>query len=266
MYNVEGTWLRPSEQPSSNKRGEIFSFALIFSNSPIHQRLKRLENYFCLQVENFPESFQLNVALKGKVNFPQFLFVGIIIPKYFDLILKHFLVPPDRTNREPYLLALQVLPISTISNLDTISLDLACKIILAKCLTALLLWLTHLYCSTQKEAKEIMKEAKEAGLTKQTCVWIITQPVIGFDLDLAPQVGSFNMQNPIPYQYWEIDVFKIKCYCPLGWALTSSHRSSPRACWASTLTRQLQCLDTPSTLFTLTELFPSGPNRRWCRG
>lgn len=46
-----------------------------------------------------------------------------------------------------------------------------------------------------------MKEAKEAGLTKQTFVWIITQPVIGFDLDLAPQVGSFNMQNPIPYQY-----------------------------------------------------------------
>ena len=79
MYNVEGTRLCPSEQPSPNKRGEIFSFALIFSNSPIHQRLKRLENYFCLQVENFPESFRLNVALKGKVNFPQFLFVGIII-------------------------------------------------------------------------------------------------------------------------------------------------------------------------------------------
>ena len=48
---------------------------------------------------------------------------------------------------------------------------------------------TLLYCSTQKEAKEIMREAKEAGLTKQTYVWIVTQPVIGSDLDLAPQVG-----------------------------------------------------------------------------
>ena len=38
-----------------------------------------------------------------------------------------------------------------------------------------------------------MKEAKEAGLTKQTYVWIVTQPVIGSDLDLAPQVWSFNI-------------------------------------------------------------------------
>ena len=50
-----------------------------------------------------------------------------------------------------------------------------------------------LYCSTQKEAKEIMREAKEAGLTKQTYVWIVTQPVIGSDLDLAPQEFTEGM-------------------------------------------------------------------------
>ena len=49
------------------------------------------------------------------------------------------------------------------------------------------------YCSTQKEAKEIMREAKEAGLTKQTYVWIATQPVIGSDLDLAPQEFTEGM-------------------------------------------------------------------------
>ena len=56
------------------------------------------------------------------------------------------------------------------------------------------LLVTLLYCSTQKEAKEIMREAKEAGLTKQTYVWIVTQPVIGSDLDLAPQVGAKGVQ------------------------------------------------------------------------
>ena len=50
-----------------------------------------------------------------------------------------------------------------------------------------------MYCSTQKEAKEIMREAKEAGLTKQTYVWIVTQPVIGSDLDLAPQEFTEGM-------------------------------------------------------------------------
>ena len=55
------------------------------------------------------------------------------------------------------------------------------------------LYVTPLYCSTQKEAKEIMREAKEAGLTKQTYVWIVTQPVIGSDLDLAPQEFTEGM-------------------------------------------------------------------------
>ena len=55
------------------------------------------------------------------------------------------------------------------------------------------LYVTPLYCSTQKEAKEIMREAKEAGLTKKTYVWIVTQPVIGSDLDLAPQEFTEGM-------------------------------------------------------------------------
>ena len=38
-----------------------------------------------------------------------------------------------------------------------------------------------------------MREAKEAGLTKQTYVWIVTQPVIGSDLDLAPQEFTEGM-------------------------------------------------------------------------
>ena len=38
-----------------------------------------------------------------------------------------------------------------------------------------------------------MREAKAAGLTKQTYVWIVTQPVIGSDLDLAPQEFTEGM-------------------------------------------------------------------------
>ena len=38
-----------------------------------------------------------------------------------------------------------------------------------------------------------MREAKGAGLTKQTYIWIVTQPVIGSDLDLAPQEFTEGM-------------------------------------------------------------------------
>ena len=38
-----------------------------------------------------------------------------------------------------------------------------------------------------------MREAKAAGLTKQTYIWIVTQPVIGSDLDLAPQEFTEGM-------------------------------------------------------------------------
>ena len=145
---------------------------------------------------------------------------------------------PDGANREQDILAIQVFCESMISFHTPLS-DLI-----------------PFYCSTQKEAKEIMREAKEAGLTKQTYVWIVTQPVIGSDLDLAPQEFTEGMLGV------HFDTSSAAMVREIDTGLTIFSNM----CRCARLTRQWRCLVTPSTPFTLTGGFPAGQSRPWCRG
>ena len=53
--------------------------------------------------------------------------------------------------------------------------------------------------STKKEGQEIIRKAKQLGLTTKEYVWIVTQPVIGADvdapLDLVPGMLGVHFET-----------------------------------------------------------------------